>query len=277
MGRGKALKTLQLIGAAMNILDEIHPATVRAVCYRLFTMGLIPSMAKAETDKVSKQLTYAREQNWIPWSHIVDETRTAERVNAFSNPDEFIEVVKRAYRKDRWTDQPAWVEVWSEKGTVRGTLAPVLDAYGVTFRVMHGFGSTTAVHQIAEETQAAGKQLTPLYAGDWDPSGLNMSEHDLPQRLARYGADADLIRVALVEKDLATLPSFAVETKGPTATSKGDPRYQWFVERMARSVGNSMPSRRLFCASASSRPSAIGSTSAPGTARRPLSRPRPSR
>ena len=52
--------------------------------------------------------------------------------------------MKGAYRRDRWSDQPHWIEVWSEKGTVRGTLAPVLLDYGVTFRVMHGYGSTTA-------------------------------------------------------------------------------------------------------------------------------------
>ena len=45
----------------------------------------------------------------------------------------------------------------SEKGTVRGTLAPVLDTYGMTFRVMHGYGSATAVHDAAEQSTAADK------------------------------------------------------------------------------------------------------------------------
>ena len=49
------------------------------------------------------------------------------------------------------TEQPVRVEVWSEKGTVRGVLAPILDEYGVGFRVMHGFSSATTVHDIAEE------------------------------------------------------------------------------------------------------------------------------
>ena len=35
--------------------------------------------------------------------------------------------------------------VWSEKGTVRGVLQPVLDDYAVGFRVMHGFSSATTV------------------------------------------------------------------------------------------------------------------------------------
>ena len=70
------------------------------------------------------------------------------------------------------------VEVWSEKGTVRGVLAPVLDEYAVGFRVMHGFCSATTVHDVAEDDD--GRDLIVLYVGDYDPSGLFMSEHDLP-------------------------------------------------------------------------------------------------
>jgi hypothetical protein len=68
----------ELIEAAYAILREIQPASVRAVCYRLFTIGAIVSMDKAETNKVSTQLTWAREQHIIPWSWIVDETREPE-------------------------------------------------------------------------------------------------------------------------------------------------------------------------------------------------------
>src|SRR2546423_15554010 len=55
MPRGKAQKSLDLIEAAYEILEEIQPATVRAVCYRLFIAGLIQHMGKNETNKVSTQ------------------------------------------------------------------------------------------------------------------------------------------------------------------------------------------------------------------------------
>jgi len=64
----------------------------------------------------------------VAW--IVDETPAPECVSAWEDPAEYIETVKRAYRRDCWTMQPCRIEVWSEKGTVRGTLAPVLDALG---------------------------------------------------------------------------------------------------------------------------------------------------
>lgn len=231
MGRGKARKSLDLIDQAIAILQEIQPCTVRAVCYRLFTAGAIPSMKKPETNKVSRHLTYAREHGLVPWEWIVDETREPERVNAWADPAGYIETVKRAYRKDRWTDQAMRVEIWSEKGTVRGTLAPVLHDYGVTFRVMHGYGSSTALHQAAVDSIESEKPLIVLYVGDWDPSGLHMSNVDLPRRVLQYGGRAEIIRLALTAADIAdpALPWFLAETKAGSKEQKGDPRYNWYV------------------------------------------------
>lgn len=226
-GRGKSQKSLALIHAAHRILAEIQPASVRAVCYRLFVEGRIPSMSKANTAKVSTQLVWAREQSVIPWEWVVDETREAERIATWSSPEAIIKAAMRGYRADYWAAQPEWVEVWSEKGTVRSTLAPVLKEYGVTCRVMHGFGSATSLHDIAEETASSDKWLTVLYVGDWDPSGMQMSEVDLPRRLERYDGCATIKRVALNFMDVlpgTKLPSFEVESKAK------DPRYKWFVE-----------------------------------------------
>lgn len=66
-GRGKSKQSLALVDAANTILAEIQPASVRDVCYRLFTLGIIGSMVKSETNKVSNQLTWARETGVIPW------------------------------------------------------------------------------------------------------------------------------------------------------------------------------------------------------------------
>lgn len=223
-GRGKSAKTVALVDAIHDILDEIQPASVRAVCYRLFVAGLIDDMSKNSTAKISRVLVNAREEGDIPWEWVVDEGRQAERVATWDNPDEIIEQAARQYRKDFWRDQPQRVEVWSEKGTIRGTLAPVLDEFGVTLRVMHGFSSATALHDVADETQADERPLTVLYVGDFDPSGLAMSEMDIPARLARYGSTATIRRVALTQADVVDLPGF------DAATKSGDTRQKWFVE-----------------------------------------------
>jgi hypothetical protein len=225
-GRGKSPRSVALIEAAIAILRQIQPATIRAICYRLFVLGLIPSMTKNETNRVSRLLTEAREQGFIRWGWIVDETRAPERANAFTDPQDYVEVVKRSYRKDRWTDQRERIELWSEKSTIAGILRPVLDTYGVTFRVFHGYASATAVNQVAQESQCDDKRLTALYVGDWDPSGLHMSDVDLPRRLRAYGGEVNMIRLALTKEDTRSgLPSFATETK------RQDARFRWYLER----------------------------------------------
>ena len=247
MPRGKARRSLELIEASIEILREIQPATVRAVCYRLFTLGLIDSMSRNNTNKVGRQLTDAREAGWIPWAWIVDETRGVEGAPTWTDPAEFADAVTRDYRKNKWSVQPVRLEIWSEKGTIRGTLAPVLDQYEVPFRVMHGFASATAVQEIALESLTSEQRLVALYVGDWDPSGLHMSEEDLPGRLEEYrvrmmrsgaippdergtSARPEIERVALTEDDISdpALPDFDADTK------HGDPRYRWFVEAYGR-------------------------------------------
>jgi hypothetical protein len=227
-GRGKSNRSLELVQAAHAILAEIQPATVRAVCYRLFVAGVIDSMEKKNTSRVSVQLTWAREQGIIPWRWIVDETREAEYVPAWDDPESFARSISRQYRKDYWSQQDVLLEVWSEKGTMRGTLAPVLQKYGVTFRVMHGFTSATSAYDVAQMIEEEARSVTVFYVGDWDPSGLYMSDEDLPNRLAAYGGEPTaFIRLALTESDIKDpeLPSF------PANSKHKDPRYRWFLNR----------------------------------------------
>ena len=69
-----------------------------------------------------------------------------------------------------------------------------------------------------------------LYVGDYDPSGMFMSEEDLPARFAKYDGDhVKLRRIALTREQVRGLPSFPASDKGPKAGKQGDPRYKWFV------------------------------------------------
>src|SRR5262249_27977828 len=76
---------------------------------------------------------------------------------------------------------------------------------------------------LRKKTTAA--RLIGLYVGDWDPSGLYMSERDLPDRLEKYeGYHVEVNRIALVQDQLRRLPSF------PATDKRKDPRYKWFIE-----------------------------------------------
>lgn len=228
MPRGKAAKSLQLIEVAKTILQEIQPASVRAVCYPLFNVyRLIPDMSKNSTNKVSKQLLWAREQGIIPWKWIVDETRAPEGNPGWDEPEAFAAQVQHAYQRNTWAEQRHLVLVVSEKGTVRGTIRPITDKYHVQFFALHGYSSGTAAHDLAELSRELpeDKTFTILYVGDYDPSGMQMSEVDLPTRLnERYGGRAEIRRIALTRADVESgnIPSFPVDSKVK------DPRFKWW-------------------------------------------------
>jgi hypothetical protein len=87
---------------------------------------------------------------------------------------------------------------------------------------MHGFSSATTIYDVSQDGD--GRELVVLYVGDLDPSGLFMSEEDLPKRLSDYGGDhIELRRIALTREHVNGLPSF------PAADKRKDPRYKWFV------------------------------------------------
>ena len=231
--RGMAQRSLDLIEAMYTAAEAAQPITGRGVGYKLFAASLISSMEQSEMQRVYRLLKVAREQGDIPWEWIVDETRELEICSSWADPAAFVHTVSRAYRRDFWLHQPRRVLVVSEKGTVLGVLAPVLDKLGVGFRVMHGFSSATAVYDIAQDCD--GRSLIILYIGDYDPSGMFMSEVDLPERLAKY--DGDHVRVKRIALTQAHhgLPWF------PASDKKKDPRYPWFVESYEREQLDAVP------------------------------------
>ena len=147
--RGMNGRSLGLLERVVPIIKAAKPITGRGVGYKLFVAKLIKSMSVPDMQRVYRLLKEAREQDRFPWGWIVDETREFERTPSWDDPGEFAEEASRQYRLDNWKQQPLRCEVWSEKGTIRGVLQPVLDKYGVGFRVMHGFASATVVKSIA--------------------------------------------------------------------------------------------------------------------------------
>ena len=230
------LTTNHPTGAKQSELAQLRPVVVlgqrppprplpllqaeTGIGYKLFTMGLIPSMATKDMQRVYRALKQEREAGRLPWDWIVDEHADNARVPQWDDPEAYASHVMRQYRRERWDMQPVRVEVWSEKGTVRGVLEPVIADYYVTLRIFHGFSGSTPIYDIAQDTDK--RPLVALYVGDFDPSGMYMSEVDLPARLERYGGDHITVkRVAVTGEDLLTLPTFDAK--------KTDPRHDWFI------------------------------------------------
>jgi hypothetical protein len=226
--RGMAQRSRDLIDAMFDTAAALQPITGRGIGYQLFVAKQIASMSKADMKRVYRLLTIARERGIIPWRWIVDEDDDDEGVPTWDDPAAFAEAASRGYRRDFWQQQRVRVVVWSEKGTVRGVLRPMLDRYGVRFRRVGGFASSGKAHRLAWDTDD-NRPLIVIYVGDYDCSGMFMSEVDLPNRMREYhGHHVEIRRVALVPGQLAGLPSFAASDK------RKDPRFRWFGENYGK-------------------------------------------
>jgi hypothetical protein len=124
--RGLNARSQWLLKTIKPMVEAAEPITVRGIGYKMFVVKLIRSMAESEVKKVYRLVKEARERGIFPWEWIVDETRELERAPSWNNPEEFAESAARQYRRDFWKQQPSRCEVWSEKGTIRGVLQPVL-------------------------------------------------------------------------------------------------------------------------------------------------------
>jgi hypothetical protein len=102
MPRGRAVLPMARERAVVEILREIQPASVRAVCYQLFVRGVIRGMGKSQTNSVSTLLVRMREHGRIPWEWIVDGTRELERAPQWGDVEGFSHVVERSYPAHLW-------------------------------------------------------------------------------------------------------------------------------------------------------------------------------
>jgi hypothetical protein len=231
----------------VEIAESISPCPVRALAYQFFNRKLIPSMAKEHTAKVSRLSVIAREEGIFPWHWIVDSTRQEETISTWADPVAYARAVQQSYRRNKWDAQPKHVSVWSEKSTVEGTLRPVLEKYEVPFQVLHGWSGATPIMDAAEANLDRVQDTLILYVGDYDPSGMGMSELDLPRRLARYSSNDPSDKEISINQALALLAGVRLEirrialtnrhtrllgaaTRFPASAKKTDSRYKWFVE-----------------------------------------------
>ncbi len=204
---GKHAKTLKLLDEALDVLAAHHPMTVRQVYYQLVSRQVIENN-RGQYQAVSALLVGARRDGTIPWEWIEDRLRRPRLVQMWDGLGDFADTVRRAYRRDVWTDQPAYVEVWLEKDALSGIFEDLLRQYGVTLNVGRGFDGWDSIHNAAVRYTARARDheqpVTVLYFGDFDPSGEDMvrSLRDRLGELLPEEATPTIRKCALVFEDI---------------------------------------------------------------------------
>jgi hypothetical protein len=92
--------------------------------------------------------------------------------------------VREAYRKDLWSRQAEYVEVFVEKDAMAGMIEPVTNEYNIHFNIIRGDSSDTFIWDIADEWNRITKPICAYYLGDHDPSGLRI-ENTIKSKLQK--------------------------------------------------------------------------------------------
>ena len=196
---GRHAKTWAMLEAAVAVLREHNPMTVRQVYYQLVSRQVIEN-SRGQYQAVSNLLVEARKDGTIQWNWVEDRLRRPRHVPMWGGLVEFAEVARQAYRRDVWATQPQYLEVWLEKDALSGIFEDALESYGVTLNVGRGYDGWDSIHNAATRF-LDGAGVTVLYFGDFDPSGEDMVR-SLRDRLAFFGCTPTIVKCALAEDDV---------------------------------------------------------------------------
>ena len=200
-GRNPQKKTLEMIHLLDSIVTEYVNAgftlTVRQAFYQMVARGYIKN-TPAEYDRVQRLLSDGRLYGMIDWNGIEDRGRSEKSNTHWNSPQEILYSVARSYATDKRATQPNYIEMWIEKDALIGILEPLARKYDVTCFACKGYPSVSTMKEAAERfiDNADKEHRVLLYAGDHDPSGMDISR-SIQDSLHLFGAIVQFKRIGL--------------------------------------------------------------------------------
>jgi len=216
-------QSLELLTQVQEIINSYDFAlTLRQIYYQLVARQIIPNEQKYYK-KLSRLCVAGRDEGILPEEGFADRLREVDKLSSWTDLNEFMQAVKRSYRKDKWQNQDNYLEIWTEKDALRSVLTEITYRYDVALMVARGQLSRTEVYRTAERYKAqSDKKCHLYYCGDFDPSGLSIYD-SIKKRIMDFGVFIDFERIALTQEQIEKyqLPS--------DPAKQSDPNYNKFV------------------------------------------------
>jgi hypothetical protein len=198
--------------------------TLRQLYYQLVRRNVIPNQERSYKN-LGSLVSSARLAGLLDWDAIEDRVRRPIIWAEYAGPESFLQREMVYYRRERWADQPYYVELWVEKDALAGVLEPIASAYHVPLMVNRGYSSQSAMYAAAERFKDHPDQMHQLlYLGDHDPSGEDMVR-DISDRLELFGAECTVEKVALTMSQIRKLKPL------PQPAKKTDSRSAHYIEQ----------------------------------------------
>ena len=220
-------ETLALIFQIDKILNEYAvrgmSLTVRQVYYQCVARKILEN-SQANYKLISRTLKNGRLAGLLDWDIIEDRTRYLRKNLHWTSPDEILQDCSKQYRIDIRAKQKHYIECWVEKESLISILEDFCSEVDVPCFACKGFNSISATRQTALRLNNSGRENIILYAGDFDPSGLNIPE-TTKNSLKDFGASFKLERIGL------TLEQVQAFNLPPMPAKKSDARFEDYVKK----------------------------------------------
>ncbi len=219
---------------SIEIISRYEPGmlTLRGLHYQLVSIGMTNTMQHYK--RVVSAMIKARWDGDVDFEAFSDHDREMIGKTEYSTTDLDFEIDfgKRQvqawmnnYSKNRWENQPVYVEVFIEKKALQGVFGKPCKENDVALGACKGYPSLTFLHDTSKRFQEAidnGKRPVILYFGDYDPSGEDIPR-SIKENLFDFGVDVEIRRIALMEHQVLewNLPPAPVKV-GDSRTAKWD-------------------------------------------------------
>jgi hypothetical protein len=215
-----------LRAALFEVLSETRPASVRGTFYQMIARGAVEKTEAVYKSVVGRLLVEMRRDGTIPYGWVADGTRWMRKPTTYTGLRDALESAAQFYRRDLWTDQSAYVEVWCEKDALAGVIVRETEEYDVPLMVSRGFASLSFLHSAAEHITETGKPAYIYHLGDHDPAGVEIPAH-IARELRKMAPDAE-IHFEVIAVTPAQIKKYKLPTR---PTKRGDARGKAFKGR----------------------------------------------
>lgn len=227
---------LALIERANEIIADYERQdlylTLRQLYYRFVAANLIENTTNSYNN-LGNLIVRARLAGLIDWERIEDRGRNYVANNHWDNPQEMIQSAVNWYARNKWEEQPTYVEVWVEKDALFGVIDQICDTLDVGRFSCRGYTSQSEMWRAAmrhmQQMQRHGKEeCVVIHLSDHDPSGVNMTA-DIIKRFKLF-CRAHGITPPIVERLALTMAQVRRYNPPPNPAKQSDSRYEGYVQ-----------------------------------------------
>jgi hypothetical protein len=170
-GRPETARLAALDERLIALVERYRPIGVRGTFYRAEVIGLVPK-TEAAVDLIQRRLLRLRRIGRIPYSAITDDSREVYGRDGYGGLGDFAEEIAGLYRRDYWRNADCWVQVWLEKRTLKGVIAPVVIArWGLEIYSCNGQLSESLLYRGGDVIRRRGVPTHVYVLSDFDPAG----------------------------------------------------------------------------------------------------------